>query len=112
MIVVIISAKKLVQADVVGAHKSDFHEQNGEAVASSCPLSRDACPQPLLGKDVYFKRPEKHCALFRIHLLVSWLKHNSLMPSGRLAAVIPLNSVQDTKRGAEGLCVKARAVGM
>lgn len=81
-------------------------------MASSCPLSHDVCPQPLLGKDVYFKHPEKHCALFRIHLLVSRLKHNSLMPSGRLAAVIPLNLVQETKQGAEGLCVKAKPVGM
>ena len=71
-------------------HQSDSHEQHGEAVASSCPLSHDACLQPLLGEDVYFKRPEAHCALFRIHLLLSRLRHNSLMlldsgVGGRLA---------------------------
>lgn len=74
----------------LGVHQSDSHEQHGEAVASSCPLSHDACLQPLLGEDVYFKHPEAHCALFRIHLLLSRPKHNSLMlldsrVGGRLA---------------------------
>lgn len=34
------------------------------------------------------------------------------MPSGRLAAVIPLNLVQETKQGVEGVRVKAKPVGM
>lgn len=63
----------------LGTRKSDSHEQNGAAVASPCPLSHDVCPQPLLGEDVYFRHPEKHCALFRIHLLLHRPKHNSLM---------------------------------
>lgn len=63
----------------LGACKSDSHERSGEAVASCCSLSYAGCPRPLLGEDVYFQHPEKHCALFRIHLLLSRLKHNSLM---------------------------------
>lgn len=99
----------------LGAHKSDSHERNGKGCGFLLPTLPWYLPTASLGEGCLFQASGETLCFVQdppapLQSPTQFTDAAELQ-SGRLAAVIPLNLVQETKQRVEESCVEAKPVG-